>query len=103
MGEHDHQGQPCQLVIMSAAMYGVVERRAGFEDTRAVILLSEPGRDGHDSIAVFGYPAEDHPVQRVIEDMAHQLIEFGDSFSEHIDIYVNGVRLGTGRASPNAS
>lgn len=97
-------GAPCILKDLSTAMWAVAERRPGMENIRAVILLSDPDDpDGHDSISVFGYPRDDHPVQRVIEDMAGQLHEFADSFGQHVDIYVNGIRLTQGRASPEAS
>ena len=103
MDETDpHEGERCVLKDLAEAMYATVERRPGLEHVRAVILLSDPGLPGHESISVFGYSG-DHVPQRVIEDMTMQLSEFAETFGEHVDVYVNGMRLTTGRASPTAS
>jgi len=88
MAEHDHQGQPCQLTAL-------VRQLPGNEGVRGIILLAEPGDGGHDSISVFGYDPAAGPVRR--------LAEFAGSFGVHIDVYADGRRLTTGRASPNAS
>jgi hypothetical protein len=106
MAEHEdahHQGEPCRLVELSTAMYAVVEQRAGNENVQAVIMLNDPDDPGHNSISVFGYPRDDRPVTRVIEDLTYHLHEFGRTFGVHVDVYVDGMRLTEGRQSPNAS
>jgi hypothetical protein len=103
MAEHDHQGQPCQLTALSMAMWALVRQLPGNEGVRGIILLAEPGDGGHDSISVFGYDPAAGPVRRVVGDMTSQLAEFAGSFGVHIDVYADGRRLTTGRASPNAS
>lgn len=92
-----------RLRELSVAMYGVIERRSDAQHLEAIILLDDPQDTGHNSVAVFGYDAGSSPVATVIANMASHLHAFGLSFGVHIDVYADGVRVGKGRTSPDAS
>jgi hypothetical protein len=93
-----------ERAALSEAMYAVLERRPGLERMRLIVLLDDPADSaGAGSIAVFGYPRNENPVARVLQNMTHHMREFGDSFGVHVDVYIDGVRAPGGRASPNAS